>query len=113
MAMKKEHQFNFWYFALALMGLMLFQSWYQGYSSTQAIPYSQFLGLLKQGKIEQVQVNPEQIRGAFKSPGDGPANFVTNIVPKICLMRLQPRALRLTAPCKTHGSAPFWAGSCR
>ena len=80
--MKKEHQFNFWYFALALMGLMLFQSWYQGYATTQAIPYSQFLGLLKQGKIEQVQVNPEQIRGALKSPGDGPANFVTNIVPK-------------------------------
>jgi cell division protease FtsH len=80
--MKKEHQFNFWYFALALLGLLLFQNWYQGMVTTQVIPYSQFLTLLKEGGIADVQVDPQQISGTLKSPGEGPANFITNIVPK-------------------------------
>lgn len=80
--MKKEHQFNFWYFALTLLGLLLLESWLQGYASTQSISYSQFLDFLKQGNIAEVQVDSEQISGTLKNPGEGPANFVTNIVPK-------------------------------
>ncbi|MBI1173317.1 ATP-dependent zinc metalloprotease FtsH [bacterium] len=92
--MKKEHQFHFWYFALALFGLLLFQAWLQDMATTQAIPYSQFLDLLKRGGIAEVQVDPEQISGSLKNPGEGPAHFVTNIVPKDLADALQASGVK-------------------
>lgn len=80
--MKKEHQFHFWYFALALIGLLLFQNWWSAAQITERIPYSQFLSLLEQGKIAEVQVLPEQITGRYRDAIDGHSYFVTNIVPK-------------------------------
>lgn len=80
--MKKEHQFHFWYFALALIGLLLFQSWWSAASVTERIPYSKFLDMLKAGQIAEVQVYPEELVGRYKDGASVKTNFVTNIVPK-------------------------------
>ena len=87
--MNKEQQFNIWYWIAAFMLLMLFQSWWQGASVTERIPYSRFIELLEEDRIATVQVQPERITGRYREAIDGRTNFVTNIVPEDLTRRLE------------------------
>jgi cell division protease FtsH len=80
--MKKEHQFHFWYFAFAFMGLLLFQGWWTNTAMTEQITYSRFLELLKADQVASVQVSTDRINGRYRDPMDGRSFFVTTIVPK-------------------------------
>jgi len=80
--MNKQHQFNIWYFVVALLLLFSFQNWWSGATATERISYSQFLELLEKGHIAEVQVRAEQLQGRYRDPIDGRTHFVTNIVPK-------------------------------
>jgi len=87
--MNRQQQINIWYWIAAFLFLMLFQSWWQGASVTERIPYSQFLRLLEENRIAEVQVETERIFGRYKEPRDGAEYFVTNIVPEDLTRRLE------------------------
>ncbi len=87
--MNKEQQINIWYWIAAFFLLMLFQSWWQGASVTERIPYSRFIELLEKDQIAEVQVQTERVIGRYREPRDGAEYFVTNIVPEDLTRRLE------------------------
>ncbi|WP_128514980.1 ATP-dependent zinc metalloprotease FtsH [Tabrizicola thermarum] len=87
--MNKEQQINIWYWIAAFFLLMLFQSWWQGASVTERIPYSRFIELLEKDQIAEVQVQTERVIGRYREPRDGAEYFITNIVPEDLTRRLE------------------------
>ena len=73
MAMKMEpdarkRQIMIWYVLAAVMGVLLFQAFWASYSEVETIPYSEFETLLDQGKVADVTVGADSIRGTLKEP---------------------------------------------
>ena len=66
--MKKETQFHFWYVAIAVIAILLFQQWWIENAKTTVIPFSQFEALLKDGTVEHVAVGADAIEGSLKKP---------------------------------------------
>ena len=91
--MDKKQQFHAWYFLVAFVVLMLFQSWWSGVVTTERIPYSHFLDLLEQGQIASVQVTDEQLSGRYAEPQGGYTGFVTNVVPEDLSARLAEKGV--------------------
>jgi cell division protease FtsH len=87
--MNREQQINIWYWVAAFLFLMLFQSWWQGASVTERIPYSRFIDLLEKDQIAEVQVETERVIGRYREPRDGAEYFITNIVPEDLTRRLE------------------------
>ena len=81
MPMEKKHQINLWYAFVALMLVLMFQSWWTTYKTVEQIPYSQFEQYLKDKKIEEIAIKENVIEGKFKEPlKDGKQYFVTTRV---------------------------------
>ena len=78
--MDKQRQWNLWYFLAAFLLLVMFQNWWTASRTVEAIPYSQFLTLLDEGRVVDLTVRQDQIVGRFKDPVDGKTHFVTNRV---------------------------------
>jgi cell division protease FtsH len=77
----KRTQFHLWYVMAAIFGVLLLQQlWTQG-QQVAVIPYSQFLGDLKAGKIAEVRVSGDYIDGEYKQAENGHTHFVTTRVP--------------------------------
>ncbi|MEH6773250.1 MAG: ATP-dependent zinc metalloprotease FtsH [Cereibacter changlensis] len=87
--MNREQQINIWYWIAAFVLLLLFQSWWQGISVTERIPYSRFIELLEQDSIAAVQVQTERVIGRYREPRGDAEFFVTNIVPEDLTRRLE------------------------
>ena len=66
--MDRKQQFSLWYFAAAIIALMLIQSWLFP-QHTETLQYSEFKTLLKSGKIVNVNIAEQTITGTFKSEG--------------------------------------------
>lgn len=92
MEIKREHQINFWYIILALIGVMLIQSVLFQPAHITTIPYSKFKKLVDEDKVTDLVIGPDQITGTYKAPeGNGtpgqavpaaePQHFVTQRVP--------------------------------
>ncbi|MFY9642808.1 MAG: ATP-dependent zinc metalloprotease FtsH [Rhodomicrobium sp.] len=94
--MEKKHQFNLTYLLIAFGLLLLFQSWWAGYSQVEPIPYSQFQDLLKNKEIEKVVVGPSQIEGEFKTPQNGKKYFTTTQVNPVIADELQKYGITYT-----------------
>jgi len=67
--MKKEHKFSLFYILLAVWAVLLIQSYLASMMSSQVIPYSQFLKLLKEGKVSEVAITANRIEGKMKVEG--------------------------------------------
>jgi cell division protease FtsH len=67
--MKKEHKFSLFYILLAVWAVLLIQSYLASMMSSQIIPYSQFLKLLKDGKVSEVAISANRIEGKMKVEG--------------------------------------------
>lgn len=79
--MEKKQRINLWYAIAALMLWLVFLGWLEGWRQTEPIPYSEFVQLLDQGKITDVEVGRELITGKFIQPlPDGRTSFVTHRV---------------------------------
>jgi cell division protease FtsH len=77
---RKRH-FMTWYLLAAMIGIFLFQYLWINYTQVETVPYSQFEQLVNDGKVAQVTVGQDSIRGTLKQPlGDGRRVFVTNRV---------------------------------
>jgi len=68
-AMERKHKFSIWYVLLGVWVVLIIQSYIASMFAYQVIPYSQFLGLLKAGKITEVAVTANQIQGRMKADG--------------------------------------------
>ena len=67
--MKKEHKFSLFYILLAVWAVLLIQSYLASMMASQIIPYSQFLKLLKEGKVSEVAISANRIEGKMKVEG--------------------------------------------
>jgi cell division protease FtsH len=66
--MEPKAHFNFWYFVIALMAIMLIQNWWTETQQVETVPYSEFHALLRDGKVAEVSVADEYIRGKLRTP---------------------------------------------
>jgi cell division protease FtsH len=64
--MEKHHRFSIWYVLLGFWVVLIVQSYLSAMFAHQVIPYSQFLSLLKEGKISEVAVTANQIQGKMR-----------------------------------------------
>ena len=77
---KKTH-INFWYAIAAAFGSLLFQSLYLQSTKVTPIPYSRFQTLLNGGKVAEIGISANSIRGSLKDADtDGLKDFVTTRV---------------------------------
>ncbi len=70
--MEKRHRFSIWYVLLGVWAVLIIQGYIASMFAAQMIPYSQFLNLLKAGKIVEVAVTANQIQGKMKGEGGAP-----------------------------------------
>jgi cell division protease FtsH len=69
--MEKKQKFSVWYVLLGFWVVLIIQSYISSMMANQVIPYSQFLSLLKNGKITEVAVTANQIQGKMKVDSTG------------------------------------------
>jgi cell division protease FtsH len=79
--MERKTQLTIWYWILAMLALLWAQSIWTEMRGVEAIPYSQFQQLLKDGQVQEIAITSNAIRGTLKSPlPDGSSRFVTTRV---------------------------------
>src|SRR5450756_673078 len=82
--MAKKTQTNFWYVIAAILGVFLFQGFISEYlqgNKPVPIPYSRFESLLNDGKVAEIGITADSIRGTLReAQSDGLKDFVTTRV---------------------------------
>jgi len=68
--MEKKHKFSIWYILLGIWAVLLIQNMLSSAFSIKTIPYSEFLKMLKEGKVSEVAITENQIQGKLKAGGD-------------------------------------------
>jgi len=68
--MQKHYKFSIWYVLLGIWVVLLVQNYIASMFAAQIIPYSQFLNLLKAGKVTEIAVTANQIQGKMKIDGE-------------------------------------------
>jgi cell division protease FtsH len=79
--MERNTQINFWYFILALMGIVLLRDLWVETQTVETLAYSEFQQALENGQVKDVVVGSTSIRGEFVEPQNGKTSFVTTRVP--------------------------------
>lgn len=67
--MQKHYKFSLWYVVLGIWVVLIVQNYIASMFASQIIPYSQFLALLKSGKVTEIAVSANQIQGKMKVDG--------------------------------------------
>jgi cell division protease FtsH len=85
--MRRPGNVNLWYWVAALIGVLAVQYFYAASQQVAPIPYSQFLQLVREGKVEDVAISDRVIQGTVKDPlpGSGATRFTT--------IRVEPETL--------------------
>ena len=94
--MEKKHQINLWYVILAIIGVILLQSLWGQTTRVQTIPYSEFESYLKDGKIKEIIVTQDHVRGILKEPINGKQQFVTTRVDPTFANELSKYGVKVT-----------------
>ncbi|MBV8591970.1 MAG: ATP-dependent zinc metalloprotease FtsH [Acetobacteraceae bacterium] len=96
---------GYWLVALALVWFL--QAWWVEHASWQPIPYSQFLQLLHDHKIQSAEVEGRTIYGSLKEPLEQgkSALFVTTTVPNDLADQLRTAGVEFTGVVPN----PFWS----
>ncbi len=66
--MEPKTHFNFWYFVIAMLAIMMIQQWWQESQQVETVPYSEFHALLRDGKVAEVSVADDYVRGKLREP---------------------------------------------
>jgi cell division protease FtsH len=69
--MEKRHKFSIWYVMLGVWIVLLIQNYLASVFAIKTIPYSEFLTLLKEGKVTELAITENQIQGRLKPEGQG------------------------------------------
>ncbi len=96
MPIEKTTRFNVAYLFVALVGVMLLRDLWTGYQTVARIPYSEFRALLEQGKVAEVVISADQIRGELKEARDGKTLFVTTRVEPELADALEQQGVRFS-----------------
>ncbi|NQV98156.1 MAG: ATP-dependent metallopeptidase FtsH/Yme1/Tma family protein [Rhodospirillales bacterium] len=76
--MEKKTQINFWYILLSFFVIIFIQKWWDASQQVETVPYSEFQTLLKDGKLAEIGIADQYIRGLLKSPQqNGPTQIYT------------------------------------
>ena len=67
--MEKHQKFSVWYVLLGIWFVLILQNVLSGAFAVKVIPYSQFLNLLKEGRIVEVAITADKIQGKMKETG--------------------------------------------
>ena len=94
--MEKKQQWSLWYFIVAFSVLLLVQNWWSARNAVEPIPYSEFLRLLEQDKLGELQVDEQRISGTLKEPIHGRSQFITNRVDPALARELAQSGARFT-----------------
>ncbi len=83
--MDRKQHVHFWYFVVALFGILLVQQWLSIGRQVAHLDYSEFRRHLEAGQVESVLVTETQVRGRLKTPlASGREAFVTTrVAPEI------------------------------
>jgi cell division protease FtsH len=115
--MDKKVQYNLWYALAAVLGILLLQTIWQQYQQVEPIPYSQFQTYLKDGKIDDIVITDQYIRGTIKGAKSGePSEFVTTRVEPSVAAELEKYGVKYRGATESgmaHCCAIFCPGSCR
>jgi cell division protease FtsH len=90
---EKTTRFNVAYLAIALLGVMLLHDLWSSWRDVAVLPYSTFERLLDEGKIKEVVVSADRIRGELLEPVDGKHHFVANRVEPELARRLEGKGV--------------------
>jgi len=66
-SMEKHHKFSIWYILLAFWLVLIIQNYISTAMAIKTIPYSQFLKLVKDGKVTELAITENQIQGTMKT----------------------------------------------
>ena len=61
--MEKQHKFSMWYIILGIWVVLIIHNYLASAFAIQAIPYSEFLKLLKEQKITDIAIKADTIQG--------------------------------------------------
>ena len=64
--MERHHKFSIWYVLIGIWVVLLVQNYIAHMFVVKTIPYSQFLNLLKDGKVTEIAITENQIQGKMK-----------------------------------------------
>ena len=79
--MDKKVTFNIWYAVAAIFGVILLQNLWMQNQHVEEVPYSDFQQFLRDGKIDNITITENYIRGALKDASESePRHFVTTRV---------------------------------
>ena len=67
--MEKHHKFSIWYVLIGIWAVLIAQNYLHSMFAVQTIPYSQFLSLLKEGRVTEIAVSQNRIEGKMKAEG--------------------------------------------
>jgi len=67
--MQKHYKFSLWYVVLGIWVVLIVQNYIASMYAAQIIPYSQFLNLLKAGKVTEIAVSANKIQGKMRVDG--------------------------------------------
>ena len=67
--MEKQHKFSVWYILLGIWGVFIIHNMIFSALSIKTIPYSEFLKLVKEGKVSEVAITQNQIQGSLLNDG--------------------------------------------
>lgn len=83
--MKQESRWNFGYWMVAILALLVFQGYWQRVSTVEPVPYSEFEKALAEGRVEEVIVTDRTITGRLKAPDNrGKTSIVaTRVEPEL------------------------------
>tara|TARA_R110002110_G_scaffold26365_3_gene97080 strand:+ start:8289 stop:10124 length:1836 start_codon:yes stop_codon:yes gene_type:complete len=68
MRMENKTQFNAWYFTIAVVAIVLLNSWWQQSRTVAVVPYSELQGYLKDGAISEILVTERHMEGVLRNP---------------------------------------------
>src|SRR5215471_239152 len=93
----RKRNFVTWYLLAAMIGIFLFQFLWIKYLQVETVPYSRFNQLVNDGKVDEVTISQDSIRGTLKQAlPDGRREFVTNRVDPQLADKLEAHGVTVT-----------------
>jgi cell division protease FtsH len=75
--LEKQHKFSVFYILIGVWVVLIVQSYIASMFAVKTIPYSQFMTLLKTGKVTEIAVSLDKIQGKMKGGQDKIEEFKT------------------------------------
>jgi len=75
--LEKQHKFSVFYILIGVWVVLIVQSYIASMFAVKTIPYSQFMTMLKTGKVTEIAVSLDKIQGKMKGAGGKTEDFKT------------------------------------